>query len=85
VLRVMVASVLLPQAANQLGWFSAEVGRQPWIVYKLLRTADAVSPRVSAGEILASLVMFGLVYLGLFALFIFVLDRKIKHGPEEEA
>ena len=83
VLRLMVASVLLPQAANQLGWFSAEVGRQPWIVYKLLRTAEAVSPRVSAAEIVASLVMFGLVYLGLLAVFLFVLDRKIKHGPEE--
>ena len=82
-LKLLVASVALPQAANQLGWFSAEVGRQPWIVYKLLRTADAVSPRVTAGEVLASIIMFSVVYLGLLAVFVLVLDRKIKHGPEE--
>jgi len=43
--------------------FTAEVGRQPWIVYGLMRTADAVSPLVSAGKVLASLVMFLLIYL----------------------
>ena len=83
-LRLLVPTVLLPQVANQVGWFSAEVGRQPWIVYGLLRTSDAVSPKVTAGEIIASITMFGLVYLLLLALFIFVLDHKIKHGPEDE-
>jgi cytochrome d ubiquinol oxidase subunit I len=80
-LWVFVFAVLGPQAANQLGWFTAEVGRQPWIVYGLMRTADAVSPTVSAGHILASLAMFTLLYLALFILFIYLLDQKIRHGP----
>jgi cytochrome d ubiquinol oxidase subunit I len=82
-LKLFVLSVLGPQLANQLGWFSAEVGRQPWIVYGLLRTKDATSPNVSASEIWASIVMFSLIYLLLFAVFVFLLDRKIKHGPDE--
>jgi cytochrome d ubiquinol oxidase subunit I len=79
-----VVAVLGPQLANQLGWFSAEVGRQPWIVYGLLRTDAAVSRTVSAAEVLSSLVLFGLIYLLLGALFVYLLNAKIKHGPEEE-
>jgi cytochrome d ubiquinol oxidase subunit I len=82
-LRIAVAAVVLPELANQLGWLSAEVGRQPWIVYGLLRTKDAVSPVVSAGETLTSLILFTLVYILLFALFIYLLDHKIKQGPVE--
>lgn len=82
-LKVLVASVLLPQIANQLGWISAEVGRQPWIVYNLLRTKDALSKSVGSGEIIFSLILFTLIYALLFVLFIFLLDRKIKHGPED--
>ena len=48
-LHLLVWSVLLPQAANQLGWFSAEVGRQPYIVYNLMKTSDALSKTVRAG------------------------------------
>jgi len=80
-LWIYVFAVLGPQAANQLGWFTAEVGRQPWIVYGIMRTADAVSRVVSAGQILASLILFTLVYLLLFVLFIYLLDQKIRHGP----
>ncbi|MCU7490022.1 MAG: cytochrome ubiquinol oxidase subunit I [Bacteroidota bacterium] len=80
-LRILVASVLLPQAANQLGWFSAEVGRQPWVVYGLLRTTDGLSKAVHSGQILFSLILFTFVYALLFILFIYLLDRKIKHGP----
>ncbi|HOP05674.1 MAG TPA: cytochrome ubiquinol oxidase subunit I [candidate division Zixibacteria bacterium] len=79
---ILVFSVLLPQMANQLGWMSAEVGRQPWIVYGLLRTKDAASEAVTAGEIWTSLILFGLVYLLLFVLFIYLLNGKIQHGPE---
>jgi cytochrome d ubiquinol oxidase subunit I len=82
-LYVMVPSVALPHLANQLGWIVAEVGRQPWIVYGMLKTSDAVSVSVGAGEILASLVLFGLVYAGLFAVFIYLLDAKIKQGPSD--
>jgi cytochrome d ubiquinol oxidase subunit I len=81
-LKILVVAVIAPQIANQLGWFSAEVGRQPWIVYNLLRTADGLSKAVSAGQTLFSLTLFILIYTLLFVLFLFLLDRKIKHGPE---
>lgn len=84
VLPVMVLSVLGPQVANQLGWFSAEVGRQPWIVYGLLRTSDALSKSVKADAVLTSLILFTLIYAMLFVLFIFLLNEKIQHGPEAE-
>jgi len=83
-LWALVFSVLLPQFANQLGWFSAEVGRQPWIVQGLLRTKDAVSPNLSAAHVLTSIILFGVIYSGLFVLFIYLLDQKIKHGPDGE-
>jgi cytochrome bd ubiquinol oxidase subunit I len=82
-LKILVVSVLLPQLANQLGWISAEVGRQPWIVYGLLRTKDALSKAVGSGEVIFSLILFTLIYILLFILFIYLLDRKIKHGPDE--
>jgi cytochrome d ubiquinol oxidase subunit I len=82
-LWLCVWAVLLPQGANQLGWLSAEVGRQPWIVYNLMRTADAVSPGVGPGQIEASVVMFGIMYALLLVLFIYLLDHKIKQGPDE--
>jgi len=80
-LWILVFAVLGPQAANQLGWFTAEVGRQPWIVYGLMRTAAGVSPSVTTGQLLASLALFTLIYLALFVLFIYLLDQKIRHGP----
>ena len=82
-LFIMVFSVLGPQLANQLGWFSAEVGRQPWIVYGLMRTSDGLSKAVSADQTIFSLTLFILIYALLFILFLFLLDQKIKHGPEE--
>ena len=75
-------SVLLPQIANQVGWYSAEVGRQPWVVYGLLRTSDALSENVKAEQVLFSLILFALVYLILFILFIYLLNKKIQHGLE---
>jgi len=83
-LWLLVFAVLLPQVANQSGWFSAEIGRQPWIVYGLLRTSEGLSKAVTAGQVLFSLTLFGLIYLLLFALFIFLLDRKIRQGPSLE-
>lgn len=83
-LWTLVFSVGLPQLGNQLGWMSAEIGRQPWIVYGLLRTADGVSPVVGAAETLVSLLLFCAVYVLLFALFLYILDHKIKEGPVDE-
>lgn len=82
-LYLLSFSVLLPQIANQLGWYSAEVGRQPWIVYNLLRTSDALSVSVKANQVMASIIMFGALYTLLFILFIYLMNKKIKHGPKD--
>jgi cytochrome d ubiquinol oxidase subunit I len=90
-----VWAVLLAFAANQIGWVAAEVGRQPWIVYPTvaadgsvsggLRTGDAVSEVVTSGQVLGSIVMFGILYLLLFVLWLTVLNHKIQHGPQMPA
>jgi len=82
-LWVLVASVLGPQIANQAGWFTAEIGRQPWIVQGILRTSEGLSAVVKANSVLASLVLFTLIYFLLFAVFVYLLNDKIQHGPDE--
>jgi cytochrome bd ubiquinol oxidase subunit I len=81
-LRLLMISIPLPLLACQLGWIATEVGRQPWIVYKLLRTSDAASITVGVQEILFSIVLFGFIYLCLGVLYVFLLSRKVKHGPQ---
>jgi cytochrome d ubiquinol oxidase subunit I len=83
-LIALTLSVLGPQIANQAGWFTAEMGRQPWIVYEMLKTSQALSKAVTAEQIMISLAMFAAVYLLLFILFVYLLTRKIQHGPDEE-
>jgi cytochrome bd ubiquinol oxidase subunit I len=78
---VFVWAVMAPQIANQTGWFAAEMGRQPWVVYGLLRTSDALSKTVTANQVVFSLVMFTLVYSLLLVLFLYLLNKKIQHGP----
>jgi cytochrome d ubiquinol oxidase subunit I len=92
VLWFFVFAVILAFIANECGWVSAEVGRQPWIVYPAagpdgqlvggLRTSDALSEAVTTEMVLGSLIMFGLLYLMLFVLWIFLLNRAIQQGPE---
>ena len=82
-LWLLVLSVLGPQIANQAGWFAAEVGRQPWIVYGLLRTSEGLSAVVKADAVLTAIVLFTLIYLLLFAVFVYLLNDKIQHGPDE--
>lgn len=82
-LWAMIFAVSFPMIALQAGWYSAEMGRQPWIVYNLLRTSDGVSKGISPSHVIGSITMFVFIYIILFALFIFLLDRKIKHGPDE--
>ncbi|WP_337040572.1 cytochrome ubiquinol oxidase subunit I [Emticicia sp. 17c] len=81
-LHIFMWAVLLPQIANQLGWYSAEVGRQPWVVYNLLRTSEGLSQSLKAEQVLFSLILFTLVYALLFVLFLYLLNKKIKHGPD---
>lgn len=77
----LMLSVLFPQIANQTGWMTAEIGRQPWIVYGVLKTTQGVSPTIHRGQVVSSIIMFIVIYTLLFLLFMFLLDRKIKHGP----
>ena len=80
-LKALLWSIPLPVAACQLGWAAAEVGRQPWIVYGLLRTGQAHSPSVTAGEIAFSLGLFGVLYLALGVLWFNLMYRKARIAP----
>ncbi|MBE0528707.1 MAG: cytochrome ubiquinol oxidase subunit I [Thermoleophilia bacterium] len=81
----LIACIPLSLLAINLGWMAAEVGRQPWVVQGLMRTTDAVSPLVSAGEIWTTLGLFGLIYLVLFIAWIRIFLGIIKQGPEDAA
>jgi len=83
-LWILVFSVLGPQIANQLGWFAAEVGRQPWLVYGLMRTPEGLSAVVKANVVLTSLILFTFIYFLLFWVFIYLLNDKIQHGPHDD-
>ena len=78
----MVFSVFCPIVANETGWMTAEIGRQPWVVYTLLRTSDAFSLNVPANYIIVTFILFSIAYLCLFALFLFLLNHKIQKGPD---
>jgi cytochrome bd ubiquinol oxidase subunit I len=80
----LVFAVLFPQIANEMGWWSSCIGRQPWIVYGLMKTSEGVSENLSASQVMTSLILFSIIYLLLFVLFIFLLDKKIKEGPQED-
>ncbi|MCB0600180.1 MAG: cytochrome ubiquinol oxidase subunit I [Saprospiraceae bacterium] len=83
-LWVFVWAVFLPQIGNQVGWYVAEMGRQPWVVYGMLRTSDALSKVVTANQVWFSLILFTLIYALLFILFLYLLNRKIQHGPSDD-
>jgi cytochrome d ubiquinol oxidase subunit I len=82
-LWVFVGTIVLTELATLSGWWTAEIGRQPWVVWNQLRTADAVSPVLAGTQVLLSLVMFALLYALLFSLFLFLLNGKIQEGPAE--
>lgn len=81
VLWLFVVDVVLVEVAIIAGWWTAETGRQPWIVWQLLQTKDAVSPSISTAEVASSLVFFVILYSLLFVLFLYLLNGFIKHGP----
>jgi len=78
-----VCTIPLPFVANELGWITAEVGRQPWIVYGVMRTGDATSSNVPAGQVIFSLVFFSLLYIVFTIAWIIAARRELRHGPEE--
>jgi len=82
-LKILLYSIPLPYIANEFGWIGAEVGRQPWAVYKVLKTKDAISPSVPGGQILFSLMMFSIIYLFLLTIFIYLMKKFVKIGIEE--
>ncbi len=71
-----------PYIATTTGWMTAELGRQPWLVYGLMRTADGASPRVHSGTALFTLIGFTGLYLVLGVLFLFLIGRELAHGPD---
>lgn len=81
-LKLMVLAIPLPYLANQLGWIVAEVGRQPWIVYGVLKTADGVSRSITTGQVVGSLLGFTLLYGTLGVIDIYLLTKHAKKGPD---
>ncbi len=84
-LWTLLLSCPLPYIANTAGWITAETGRQPWLIYGLMRTAAGVSPKVSAGNAWFTLIGFMGLYMVLGILFLLLVGREIAHGPEPEA
>lgn len=81
--RVMLWSISLPFIANTSGWIMTEIGRQPWTVFGLMQTKDSVSPSVTGGQILFSLIAFTLIYAVLGAVMAYLFVKVIKKGPNE--
>jgi cytochrome d ubiquinol oxidase subunit I len=80
-LWLVFLSFPLPFVAILTGWFTAEVGRQPWVVYRVLRTADAVTPFLTAPQATISLVIFCTIYTLIFAFGVFYINRLLHAGP----
>jgi cytochrome bd ubiquinol oxidase subunit I len=80
-LWILLLAFPLPYIANTAGWMTAELGRQPWLVYGLFRTAQGSSPSVHSGTVLFTLMGFCGLYLALGVLFLFLIGREIAHGP----
>jgi cytochrome bd ubiquinol oxidase subunit I len=84
ILWILLLSLPFPYIANTAGWLTAELGRQPWVVYGLMRTADGYSKTVSAGNGMFTLLGFMGMYTVLGILFLFLVRREIEHGPVGE-
>jgi cytochrome d ubiquinol oxidase subunit I len=82
VLWILMLAFPFPYITNTAGWMTAELGRQPWLVYGLMRTAHGISPTVSAGNALFTLLGFIGMYFVIGVLFILIVVKHINHGPE---
>jgi cytochrome bd ubiquinol oxidase subunit I len=83
-LKLMLFAIPLPYIAGQLGWLVAEIGRQPWIVYGLLKTSDAVSKSVSLLQVWVSFIGFILIYGFLAVIDIYLLVKFARKGPDDD-
>jgi cytochrome d ubiquinol oxidase subunit I len=81
VLWIVMLAFPFPYIANTAGWLTAELGRQPWLVYGLLRTREGVSPLVHPGSALFTLIGFAGIYLVLGLLFTFLVIHEVERGP----
>jgi cytochrome bd ubiquinol oxidase subunit I len=81
-LRLCVACLPIGFVAILAGWFTTEIGRQPWVVYEILRTSDGVSPTVSTGQVLTSLLVFVAAYAIVFGAGLYYMLRLVVKGPE---
>jgi cytochrome d ubiquinol oxidase subunit I len=81
-LWIIMLSFPFPFIANTAGWMTAEIGRQPWVVYGLMRTEQGFSSNVSAGNALFTLIGFMGMYALLSGLFLLLMWREIEHGPQ---
>jgi len=81
-LWTLMLALPFPYIATTAGWITAEVGRQPWLIYGILRTAEGTSARVASGSALFTLIGFMGIYSLLAILFLFLVHREIAHGPE---
>jgi cytochrome d ubiquinol oxidase subunit I len=84
-LWALMLALPFPYIATTAGWMTAELGRQPWLIYGVMRTSQGYSSRVSAGNGLFTLIGFMGLYLALGILFLFLVHREIDHGPAREA
>jgi len=80
-LKVLCYCLPIPFVVNEVGWVTAEVGRQPWSVYRLLRTKDAFSGSVPSEQVAISLLMFVVIYIGLLGLTFYLVRKKVLQGP----
>ncbi|MFH1301049.1 MAG: cytochrome ubiquinol oxidase subunit I [Planctomycetota bacterium] len=78
----LMLSLPFPFIANTAGWFTTEIGRQPWLIYGLMKTADGASPNISQGNVMFTLLGFMGLYLFLSVLYFFLATRIISQGPE---
>lgn len=83
-LKLLIPAIFLPFIGNSFGWIMSEIGRQPWIVNGLLKTADGISPNVSANQILFSLISFSTIYTILGIVMVILFIKVIQRGPEEK-
>ena len=84
-LWILMLAFPFPFIANTAGWITAELGRQPWLVYGLFRTRDGISHVVSPGDVLFTLIGLTGLYFVLGLLYLFLVGREIVHGPDSES
>jgi cytochrome d ubiquinol oxidase subunit I len=84
-LWILMLAIPFPFIANTAGWLTAELGRQPWLAYGLMRTYEGASPNVSSGNVLFTLIGFAGMYMVMGLLYFVLMVREVAHGPEAES